>query len=153
MNSNPKCFWSYWVMNIHSSMLVSQTLGNVLLLQLLDMRNKNPCYKSKNFLHWDSKIEFDIVRIKISISFLPSNFSISFIDAFKKKTLWPKKIMKKMFIFFSNGEIPTYNLLLWNPKTHPLVFMVTIFVVFCLPFVCVQLCLCLFSMELVFSLH
>jgi hypothetical protein len=24
--------------------------------------------------------------------------------------------MKKMSIFFSNGEIPTYNLLLWNPK-------------------------------------
>jgi hypothetical protein len=48
------------------------------------MRNKNPYYKSKNFLLWDSKIEFDIVRIKISISFFPSNFSISFIDALKK---------------------------------------------------------------------
>jgi hypothetical protein len=74
----------WWTFILPCSSHHPQTLGNVILLQLLDMRNKNPYYKSKNFYIEIWKLSSVLWESKISISFLPSNFSISFIDALKK---------------------------------------------------------------------
>ncbi len=71
----------WWTFILPCSSHHPQTLGNVLLLQLFDMRNKNPYYKY--FIEiW--RLSLVLWKSNFSISFPPSNFSISFIDALKK---------------------------------------------------------------------